>query len=166
MVPKGTQTAGENWSFRDWKPYDEQVWNSYLGKDEELQDGVESELRRLKKQLENAENVIAHLSERVNTYRYRWLEEYYRADNLERHMPCDIDVPVLGQIPAGTASPAFCPELFTWNEGGSEQGDGASKWGDDKLLEQHGTKKRTAPGEWEDYGAEKNLLAEDEMRRT
>lgn len=166
MVPKGTQTAGENWSFRDWKPYDERVWNSYLGKDEELQDGVESELHRLKEQLENAENVIAHLSERVNTYRYRWLEEYYRADNLKHHMPCDIVVPVLGQIPEGLASPAFFPELFTWNEGGSEQGDGASKRGDDKLLEQHGTKERIAPGEGEDYGAEKNLLAGDEMRRT
>ncbi|KAG1901712.1 uncharacterized protein F5891DRAFT_1187172 [Suillus fuscotomentosus] len=129
-IPRGTQTAD---------------------KDEEPQAEVASELRRVKKELENAENVIAHLSERVDTYRYRWLEEYYRADNLERHMPCDVHVPVLGQIPEGMVSPAFFPELFTWNEA-SERGDG-------QLLERQSTKS-TAPGEGENDGAEQNLLGD------
>ncbi|KAG1871647.1 hypothetical protein F4604DRAFT_1926085 [Suillus subluteus] len=93
------------------------------GKDEEAHSNMECELRRVKAQLKNAENNIAYLSERVNTYRYRWLEEYYCADNLERHMPGDIVIPELGQIPEGAASPVFFPEFFTWNEGGSEQGD-------------------------------------------
>ncbi|KAG2086099.1 hypothetical protein BD769DRAFT_1681353 [Suillus cothurnatus] len=134
VVPKGTQTAG---------------------KDEEPQGGVESELRRVKEQLENAESVIANLSERVNTYRDRWLEEYYRADNLERHMPYETYVPELGQIPEGIASPAFFPEFFTWNEEREE-------WGDDKLLEQQGTSENTTPGGGEDYRAERNLLAGNE----
>jgi hypothetical protein len=89
--------------------------------------------------------MIAYLSERVNTYRYRWLEEYYRADNLERHMPCDVDIPELGQIPEGLASPAFFPEFFTWNEEASERGDV-------ELLERQGNGDRTTPGEGEDYG--------------
>jgi hypothetical protein len=127
----------------------------YLGKDEEPQGGVESELRRVKEQLENAESVIANLSERVNTYRDRWLEEYYRADNLERHMPYETYVPELGQIPEGIASPAFFPEFFTWNEEREE-------WGDDKLLEQQGTSENTTPGGGEDYRAERNLLAGNE----
>ncbi|KAG1864787.1 hypothetical protein F4604DRAFT_1928589 [Suillus subluteus] len=138
VVPEETQTAG---------------------KDEEPQGGVDAELRRVKEQLENAENVIADLSERVNTYRYRWLEEYYRADNLERHMPCDVDVPELGQIPVGIASPAFFPEFFTWNEEGEERGD-------DKLLERQGTSEGTTPSKGEDYGAEKNLLAGNETHTT
>ncbi|KAG1803220.1 hypothetical protein EV424DRAFT_1351578 [Suillus variegatus] len=134
LVPKGTQTAGQ---------------------DEELQGGAELELHRIKEQLENANNVISHLSERVDMYRYRWLEEYYRADNLERHMLCNIDVPELGQIPEGTASPAFFSEFFTWSEGGSERGD-------DKLLEQQGIRES---GEGEDYEAEKNLLVGNETGR-
>jgi hypothetical protein len=84
--------------------------------DEESQGRVESELLRVKEQLEDAQNVIAHLSERVSTYRYRWLEEYYHADNLERHMPSGVYVPDLDQIQEGIASPAFYPEFFTWNE--------------------------------------------------
>lgn len=94
-----------------------------LGMDEEPQGGVESELLRFKEQLEDAKNVIAHLSERVSTYRYRWLDEYYHADNLERHMPCGIYVPDLDQIQEGIASPAFYPEFFTWNEEASQGGD-------------------------------------------
>lgn len=75
-----------------------------LGMDEEPQGGVESELLRFKEQLEDAKNVIAHLSERVSTYRYRWLDEYYHADNLKRHMPCGIYMPDLDQIQEGIAS--------------------------------------------------------------
>ncbi|KAG1850670.1 hypothetical protein F4604DRAFT_1934350 [Suillus subluteus] len=117
------------------------------------------ELRHAKEQLANAENVIAYLSERVNTYRYRWLEEYYCADNLERHMPCDIDVPELGQIPEGLASPALLPESFTWDKGSSE-------WGNDEVPEQQGTTGRTTPGEGENYGIKKNFLAGNEMHRS
>ncbi|KAG2151804.1 hypothetical protein BD769DRAFT_1658254 [Suillus cothurnatus] len=114
-------------------------------KNEEPKGEVESELRSVKERLENAENMIAYLSERVNTYRYRWLEEYYRADNLERHMPCDVNIPELGQIPEGLASPAFFPEFFTWNEEASERGDV-------ELLERQGNGDRTTPGDGEDYG--------------
>jgi len=63
------------------------------------------------------------LSERANTYRYRWLEEYYCTENLKHHMPCDICVPEFGQIPEGAVSPYLFPEFFICNEGGSEQGD-------------------------------------------
>ncbi|KAG1849802.1 hypothetical protein C8R48DRAFT_676913 [Suillus tomentosus] len=80
-----------------------------IGTDEESISGLESELRRVKEQLEN-----------VGTYRRKWLEDYYRAENLERCMPDSVIVPNLGQIPEGAASPAFCPELFGWEEEGSE----------------------------------------------
>ncbi|KAG2090091.1 hypothetical protein BD769DRAFT_1679758 [Suillus cothurnatus] len=156
-----TQTARNSFRSKKWSPkelrrlvrFDHSETGN--GKDEEPQGGVESELRRVKEQLENAESVIANLSERVNTYRDRWLEEYYRADNLERHMPYETYVPELGQIPEGIASPAFFPEFFTWNEEREE-------WGDDKLLEQQGTSENTTPGGGEDYRAERNLLAGNE----
>ncbi|KAG2151760.1 hypothetical protein BD769DRAFT_1380643 [Suillus cothurnatus] len=69
----------------------------------------ESELRLVKEQLMNAENNVAYLSDRVKTYRDRWLEEYYRADNLEYHMPSGIHVVDLPQIPEGAPSPTFFP---------------------------------------------------------
>ncbi|KAG1891581.1 uncharacterized protein F5891DRAFT_986770 [Suillus fuscotomentosus] len=67
----------------------------------------ESELQLVKEHLRNAENNIAYLSDRVMTYRDRWLEEYYRADNLEHHMPSNIHVAYPPQIPYGAPSPTF-----------------------------------------------------------
>jgi hypothetical protein len=43
------------------------------------------------------------------TYRNRWLEEYYRANNLEYHMPSGIHVVDPPQIPVGASSPTFFP---------------------------------------------------------
>ncbi|KAG1885836.1 hypothetical protein F4604DRAFT_1676299 [Suillus subluteus] len=71
--------------------------------------GEESELRLVKEQLRNAEKNVAYLSDRVKTYRDRWLEEYYRANNLEYHMPSGIHVADLAQIPEGAPSPTFFP---------------------------------------------------------
>jgi hypothetical protein len=79
---------------------------------------VESELDQVKQKLKTAEETVAHLSERVSTYRYRWLEEYYRADNLERHMPCDTLVPHLAQIAEGAPSPGFSPLEWELEEEG------------------------------------------------
>lgn len=47
----------------------------------------------------------------MKTYRYRWIENYYRADNLERHMPDGVVVPDLDQIPESAASPGSFTEL-------------------------------------------------------
>jgi hypothetical protein len=71
-------------------------------------------MNQLEEQLRSAEESIAYLTDRVMVYRYRWLEEYYRADNLERHMPSDIYVPDLAQIPLGTSSPGFSAEFLAW----------------------------------------------------
>ncbi|KAG1888807.1 hypothetical protein F4604DRAFT_1674424 [Suillus subluteus] len=71
--------------------------------------GEESELRLVKEQLRNAEKNVAYLSDRVKTYRDRWLEEYYHANNLEYHMPSGIHIADLAQIPEGAPSPAFFP---------------------------------------------------------
>jgi hypothetical protein len=62
------------------------------------------------------EDNIAYLSDRVIMYRYRWLEEYYRAKNLEHHMPSGIYVPDLGQIPLGAPSPSFSTEFLAWDD--------------------------------------------------
>ncbi|KAG1883207.1 uncharacterized protein F5891DRAFT_990894, partial [Suillus fuscotomentosus] len=59
---------------------------------------VESELDQVKQKLSTAEDTIVYLSDKMMTYRYRWLEEYYRADNLERHMPSDVCLPIVPQI--------------------------------------------------------------------
>lgn len=91
-----------------------------LGTEEESKSELESELRHVKEQLKGTEIHMAYLSERVATYRHRWLEDYYRAKNLERCMPDSVEVPHLDQIRPGTASPAFCPELFSWENEGSE----------------------------------------------
>ncbi|KAG2131481.1 hypothetical protein BD769DRAFT_1386699 [Suillus cothurnatus] len=48
-------------------------------------------------------------TDRVKTYRDRWLEEYYCADNLEYHMPSGIHMVDLPQIPEGAPSPTFFP---------------------------------------------------------
>ncbi|KAG1890016.1 hypothetical protein F4604DRAFT_1673516 [Suillus subluteus] len=69
----------------------------------------ESQLRLVNEQLRNAEKNVAYLSDRVTTYRYRWLEEYYRTNNLEYHMPSGIQVADLAQIPEGASSPTFFP---------------------------------------------------------
>ncbi|KAG1871198.1 hypothetical protein C8R48DRAFT_669839 [Suillus tomentosus] len=78
--------------------------------DEESKSELEDELRRVKEQLRSAEDNIAYLSERMKTYRYRWIEDYHRAENLELHMPYGTYVPDLDQIPEGAASPKLFPE--------------------------------------------------------
>jgi hypothetical protein len=83
--------------------------------------GEEAELRFVKEQLRNADNNVAYLSERVTMYRVRWLEEYYRANNLESHMPSDIHVAILPQIPVGAPSPTFFPSYSDGDGEYSEQ---------------------------------------------
>ncbi|KAG1854092.1 hypothetical protein C8R48DRAFT_675687 [Suillus tomentosus] len=114
---------------------DSDIENSEMGADctgtqttGEIEDGqpmieVESELRQVKEQLRDAENNIAYLSDRVLTYRYRWLEEYYRAENLDHHMPQDICVPDLPQVTYGAPSPSISSDILKWDEAdaGSEQ---------------------------------------------
>jgi hypothetical protein len=78
----------------------------------------------VKEQLRNANEQITYLVDRVSTYRYRWLEEYYRAENLELHMPDGVEVPDLDQIQEGIASPGFMPGLPGWGGEGSEGGEG------------------------------------------
>jgi hypothetical protein len=95
----------------------------HLGTDERSNCKLEAELCHVKEQLKNAENHIEYLSDRVATYRQRWLEAHHRADNLEHHMPYGIYVPDLDQIPEDTASPKFFPEYLTGSTAGSEQGD-------------------------------------------
>jgi hypothetical protein len=75
---------------------------------------VLSELDRVKQKLKTTEETVVYLLEKVKTYRYRWLEENYRADNLEHHMPCDIYVPHLAQIAEGAPSPGFSPAFLEW----------------------------------------------------
>ncbi|KAG1861341.1 hypothetical protein C8R48DRAFT_673437 [Suillus tomentosus] len=89
--------------------------------DEHSQREAESELIRVKEQLRSAENHIAHLLERVSTYRYRWLTEYHRAENLELHMPNGVYVPDLDQIREDIASPGFMPELLAWDSEGNRR---------------------------------------------
>jgi hypothetical protein len=84
---------------------------------------VLSELDRVKQKLKTTEETVAHLLEKVRTYRYRWLEEYYRADNLERHMPCDIYVPHLAQIAEGAPSPGFSSAFLEWELEGEGEGE-------------------------------------------
>jgi hypothetical protein len=79
---------------------------------------VESDLRLVKEQLRNTENTIAYLSDMVRTYRHRWLEEYHRANNLERHMPCHIHVPDLAQIAEGASSPGFFRDFLECDAAG------------------------------------------------
>ncbi|KAG2746208.1 hypothetical protein P692DRAFT_20876091 [Suillus brevipes Sb2] len=92
--------------------------------DERSEREAESELSRVKEQLRNANEQITYLVDRVSTYRYRWLEEYYRAENLELHMPDGVEVPDLDQIQEGIASPGFMPGLPGWDGEGSEGGEG------------------------------------------
>lgn len=69
------------------------------------------------------ERTTAYLSDKVHMYRYRWLEEYYRAENLKHHMPHGIHVPeVPWQIQIGTSSPRFSPYIG-WEDIGSEWGE-------------------------------------------
>ncbi|KAG1896778.1 uncharacterized protein F5891DRAFT_983200 [Suillus fuscotomentosus] len=79
----------------------------------------ESELRLVKEQLRNEEKNGAYLSDRVKTYRDRWLEEYYRANNLEYHIPSDIHVADLPQIPEGLSSPKLFSDCLEWEEDNS-----------------------------------------------
>ncbi|KAG2069896.1 hypothetical protein BDR04DRAFT_1118828 [Suillus decipiens] len=83
---------------------------NHVGAEEESKSDLESELCCIKEQLRSAEDNIAYLSEWVKTYRHRWMEEYYRAENLELHMPYGICVPDLDQIPEGAASPKLFAE--------------------------------------------------------
>jgi hypothetical protein len=86
-------------------------------KESESKGKLKSELCRVKEQLNDAQINTAYLLERVGTYRHRWLEEYHRAENLEQHMPDDVDIPHLDQIPEGAPSPrGFLPEFLSWDE--------------------------------------------------
>ncbi|KAG1889784.1 uncharacterized protein F5891DRAFT_1198372 [Suillus fuscotomentosus] len=84
---------------------------------------LESELHQVKEQLRNAENSAVYLSDRVAMYRYRWLEEYYHAENLVRYMPPGTYVPDLPQIADGVPSPSTSFNFLKWDEAdeGSEQ---------------------------------------------
>lgn len=101
-----------------------QVWkNLHLVEDRQSISKLESELRQVKEQLRNAEDSVAYLSDRVATYRYRWLEEYYRAENLDHYMPPGTYVPDLPQIADGVPSPSTSFDFLEWDEvgEGSEQ---------------------------------------------
>ncbi|KAG1790358.1 uncharacterized protein HD556DRAFT_1310746 [Suillus plorans] len=87
---------------------------------EEYENDLESQLRHVKEQLKSAQIHIEFLSERMKTYRYRWLEQYYCADNLEHHMLDGVYVPKLDQIPESATSPSFFPELLSWSLEGSD----------------------------------------------
>ncbi|KAG1893721.1 uncharacterized protein F5891DRAFT_985624 [Suillus fuscotomentosus] len=76
---------------------------------------AESELDQVKQKLSTAEDTVVYLSDKMMTYRYRWLEEYYRADNLERHMPSDVCLPIVPQIAEGAPSPGLSPEFLEWD---------------------------------------------------
>lgn len=87
-----------------------------LGENEESEakGKLESELCHVKEQLKGAQINIVYLSERVGMYRYRWLEEYHRAENLERHMPDEVYIPHLDQIPEDAPSPRdVLPEFLS-----------------------------------------------------
>ncbi|KIK33575.1 hypothetical protein CY34DRAFT_18286 [Suillus luteus UH-Slu-Lm8-n1] len=77
---------------------------------------LEFELGQVKEQLSNANNNIVYLSDRVITYRYRWLEEYNRAENLDHHMPHDVCVPDIPQVADGAPSPSTLSEFLNWDE--------------------------------------------------
>ncbi|KAG1718396.1 hypothetical protein EDD22DRAFT_848662 [Suillus occidentalis] len=91
-----------------------------MSTDEESKHELVSELHHVNDQLKSAKADIAYLLERVATYRRRWLEDYYRADNLERHMPYGVYVPDLGQIPEDTASPKLLPDCLACDIEGSQ----------------------------------------------
>lgn len=76
----------------------------------------ESKLCLIKEQLRNMEQNGAYLSDRVKTYRDRWLEEYYCTNNLEYHIPSNIHVADLPQIPKGLSSPKLFPDCLEWEE--------------------------------------------------
>ncbi|KAG1802175.1 uncharacterized protein HD556DRAFT_1438212 [Suillus plorans] len=76
---------------------------------------VESELDQVKQKLSTTEDTVAYLSDKMMTYRYRWLEEYYRADNLKHHMPSDVCLPIIPQIAEGAPSPGLSPEFLEWD---------------------------------------------------
>lgn len=105
----GTSTAGEVTGTCKTR-----LINLHLVTDNRSVSDVLSELDRVKQKLKTTEETVAYLSEKMRTYRYRWLEEYYRADNLERHMPSDIYVPHLAQIAEGAPSPGFSPGFLEW----------------------------------------------------
>ncbi|KAG1796057.1 uncharacterized protein HD556DRAFT_1307269 [Suillus plorans] len=101
LVHSGTQTTGEN-------------------EESEAKGKLESELCRVKEQLKGSQINVAYLSEQVGTYRYRWLEEYHRAENLEQHMPDEVYIPHLNQIPEDAPSPRdLLPKFLSWDDEGS-----------------------------------------------
>jgi hypothetical protein len=83
----------------------------HLDSDDILKRELESQLRNMKEQLKSVRIHIEFLSKRMKTYRYRRIENYYRADNLERHMPDGVVVPDLDQIPESATSPGSFTEL-------------------------------------------------------
>jgi hypothetical protein len=83
----------------------------HLDSDDILKHELESQLHNVKEQLKSARIHIEFLSKQMKTYRYRWIENYYCADNLEHHMPDEVVVPDLDQIPESAASPGSFTEL-------------------------------------------------------
>jgi hypothetical protein len=79
---------------------------------------LELELCRVREQLMSAETNIVYLSEWAGMYRHRWLEDYHHTENLELHMPDDVYIPHLDQIPEGAPSPSsFLPEFWSLENG-------------------------------------------------
>ncbi|KAG1895079.1 uncharacterized protein F5891DRAFT_984534 [Suillus fuscotomentosus] len=111
LVDRGTQTAVEIAGTSSTRLGDfHRVMNDRsIGE-------VESELDQVKQKLRTTEDTVAYLSDKVGTYRRRWLEEYYRAENLKHHMPCEVCIPDLPQIAEGIPSPGFSPEFLEWEE--------------------------------------------------
>ncbi|KAG2122446.1 hypothetical protein BD769DRAFT_1670840 [Suillus cothurnatus] len=106
LSPRRTRSSDED-DFRHMKHSGTQTPDS----DDISKRELESQLRNVKEQLKSARIHIEFLSKRMKTYRYRWIENYYRADNLERHMPDGVVVPDLDQIPESAASPGSFTEL-------------------------------------------------------
>lgn len=92
----------------------------------------------MKEQLRNADDHIAYLVDKMRMYRYKWLAEYYRAENLELHMPDGVEVPDLDQIREDIDSPGFTPELLGWDGEGSEGGEGIVESADVSQQENKG----------------------------
>ncbi|KAG2120178.1 hypothetical protein BD769DRAFT_1390382 [Suillus cothurnatus] len=121
---KGTQTTG--------------LKNIHLDTDKRSRREAESELNQVKEQLRNADDHIAYLVDKMRMYRYKWLAEYYRAENLELHMPDGVEVPDLDQIREDIDSPGFTPELLGWDGEGSEGGEGIVESADVSQQENKG----------------------------
>lgn len=73
---------------------------------------LEYQLHHIQKQLKSMKTHNEFLSEKMKTYRYRWLESYHHTDNLECHMLDGIEVPSLDQIQENAPSPGYFTDLL------------------------------------------------------